>query len=119
MELLMKKMEETSNLKKDREAIQQYTSARDVEAIQRCEVQEETLEVISAVDNGQPRQSGPTPRFQGQGNFKKSSWPTLRDLVVIQAKINEGINKRLLANDKTLELLNSKMDSLASVVKDQ
>jgi len=52
-------------------------------------------------------------------NFQKSSWPTLRDLVVNQAKINEGINKRLLSNDKTLELLTSKMDSLASVVKDQ
>ena len=119
MELLMKKIEETSNFKKDREAIQQYTSARAVEAIQRCEVQEETPEVVSAFDNGQPRQSGPTPRFQGQGNFQKSSWPTLRDLVVNQAKINEGINKRLLANDKTLELLTSKMDSLASAVKDQ
>ena len=82
-------------------------------------MQEETPEVVSAFDNGQPRQSRPTPRFQGQGNFQKSSWPTLRDLVVNQAKINEGINKRLLANDKTLELLTSKMDSLASTVKDQ
>jgi len=53
MELLMKKMEETSNFKKDREAIQQYTSARAVEAIQRCEVQEEILEVVSTFDNGQ------------------------------------------------------------------
>jgi len=51
--------------------------------------------------------------------LQKSSWPTLRDLVVNQAKINEGINKRLLADDKILELLTSKMDSLASVVKDQ
>jgi len=82
-------------------------------------VQEETPEVVSAFDNGQPRQSGPTPCFQGQGNFQKSSWPTLRYLVVNQAKINEGINKRLLANDKTLELLTSKMDSLASIIKDQ
>jgi len=106
MELLMKKREETSNFKKDREAIQQYTSTRVVKAIQRCEVQEETPEVVSAFDNG-------------QGNFQKSSWPTLRDLVVNQAKINEGINKRLLANDKTLELLTSKMDSLASAVQDQ
>ena len=115
----MKKIEETSNFKKDQEAIQQYTSTRVVEAIQRCEVREETLEVVSAFDNGQPRQSGSTPCFQGQGNFQKSSWPMLRDLVVNQAKINEGINKRLLANDKTLELLTFKMDSLASAVQDQ
>jgi len=40
-------------------------------------------------------------------------------LVVNQAKIIQGINKRLLDNDKTLELLTSKMDSLASAVKDQ
>jgi len=55
MELLVKKMEETSNFKKDQEAIQQYTSARAVETIQRCEVQEEIPEVVSAFDNGQPR----------------------------------------------------------------
>jgi len=70
MELLMKKMEETSNFKKDREAIQQYTSPRVVEAIQRCEVQEEIPEVVSAFNNAQPQQSRPTPRFQGQGNFQ-------------------------------------------------
>jgi len=73
MELLIKKMEETSNFKKDREAIQQYTSALVVETIQRCEVQEEIPEVVSAFDNGKPRQSGPTPHFQGQGNVQKSS----------------------------------------------
>jgi len=61
MELLMKKMEETSNFKKDQEAIQKYTSARAVETIQRCEVQEEIPVVVSAFDNGQPRQSEPTP----------------------------------------------------------
>ena len=82
-----------TNFKKDREAIQQYTSARVVETIQRCVVQEEILEVVSAFDNGKPRQSEPISCFQGQGNFQKSSRPILRDLVVNQAKINEGINK--------------------------
>jgi len=47
-------MEETSNFKKDREAIQQYASARAVETIQRCELQKEILEVVCAFNNGQP-----------------------------------------------------------------
>ena len=60
-----------------------------------------------------------TSCFKGQGNTSKSNWPSLKDLVINQAKINEDMNKRLLANDKTLESLTTKMDSLASSVKDQ
>ena len=36
-----------------------------------------------------------------------------------QTKINESMNNKLLANDKTLETLNAKMDDLASAVKNQ
>jgi len=63
IELLMKKMEETSNFKKDREAIQQYTSARVVETIQRCEVRIQQWETTTKR----------TDSTLGQGNFQKSS----------------------------------------------
>ena len=36
-----------------------------------------------------------------------------------QAKINENINKKLLANDKTLESLNVKLETLSSTLKNQ
>jgi hypothetical protein len=36
-----------------------------------------------------------------------------------QVKINENINKKLLANDKTLESLNVKLETLSSTLKNQ
>ena len=36
-----------------------------------------------------------------------------------QVKINENINKKLLANDKTLESLNVKIETLSSTLKNQ
>ena len=43
----------------------------------------------------------------------------LRDLVLGQVKINENISKKLLANDKTLESLNEKLETLFSTLKNQ
>ena len=36
-----------------------------------------------------------------------------------QAKTNENINKKLLANDKSLESLNFKLETLSSTLKNQ
>ena len=36
-----------------------------------------------------------------------------------QVKINENINKKLLVNDKTLESLNVKLETLSSMLKNQ
>jgi hypothetical protein len=43
----------------------------------------------------------------------------LKDLVLGQAKINEPLNKKLLANDKTLESINIKIETLSSTLKNQ
>jgi hypothetical protein len=43
----------------------------------------------------------------------------LKDLVLGQAKINESLNKKLLANDKTLESINIKIETLSSALKNQ
>jgi hypothetical protein len=40
-------------------------------------------------------------------------------LVFGQAKINEGLNKKLTTNDKILENINSQIKGLASAVKNQ
>jgi len=43
----------------------------------------------------------------------------LRDLVFGQAKINESLNKNLVANDKILEGINVKVETLSSALKSQ
>jgi len=45
--------------------------------------------------------------------------PSLRDLVFGQAKINESLNKKLVANDKILEGINAKVETLSSAIKNQ
>jgi len=43
----------------------------------------------------------------------------LRDLVFGRAKINESLNKKLDANDKILESINAKVETLSSAIKNQ
>ena len=43
----------------------------------------------------------------------------MKDLVLGQSKINDSINKKMLANDKILENLSEKMDSFSSTIKNQ
>ena len=66
------------------------------------------------------------PPFQGGNNYNSSfnlnfnsNQPPLRELVLGQVKINENINKKLLANEKSLESLNIKLETLSSTLKNQ
>ena len=43
----------------------------------------------------------------------------MRDLVFGQAKINESLNKKLAANDKILESIHAKVETLSSAHKNQ
>ena len=43
----------------------------------------------------------------------------MRDLVFGKAKINESLNKKLAANDKILEGINAKVETLSSTLKNQ
>jgi hypothetical protein len=62
------------------------------------------------------------PYYQG-GNGNSSSFnpnqPSMRDLVLGQAKINESLQKKLAANDKSLETIQAKMDGIFSTIKNQ
>ena len=62
--------------------------------------------------------------YQGKylGNYYNScnsKQPSLRDLILEQARINENISKKLAFNDKILENINTKMVSFSSAIKDQ
>ena len=67
------------------------------------------------------------PPFQGGGNNFNSNFnlnfnsiqPSLRDLVFGQAKINKSLNKKLAANDKILESIHAKVETLSSAHKNQ
>ena len=52
-------------------------------------------------------------------NSFNSKQPSLRDLILEQARINENISKKLAFNDKVLENINTKMDNFSSAIKDQ
>jgi hypothetical protein len=43
----------------------------------------------------------------------------LRDLVLGQAKVNETLQKKLAANDKSLETIQARMDGISSAIKNQ
>jgi hypothetical protein len=63
------------------------------------------------------------PQYQGgNSNFNSnynSNQPSLKDLVLGQAKINENLAKKLIFNDKMLENINSKIEGLNFSIKNQ
>jgi hypothetical protein len=59
-------------------------------------------------------------RKEGNSNYNyNSNSPSLKDLVLGQAKINENLTKKLSFNDKMLENINSKIGGLSSSIKNQ
>jgi hypothetical protein len=58
---------------------------------------------------------------QNGGNYSNSfnNQPSIKDLVFGQARINESLNKKLAANEKVLENLNSTIESFSSAMKNQ
>ena len=76
------------------------------------ETQEEAL-YLNGNNNGFRPQGGqgwnqPRPYYQGGNGYPNSfnpNQPTLRDLVYGQAKINESLQKKLAATDKSMETI--------------
>ena len=64
--------------------------------------------------NNQSRPQGGNSNFNSKFN---SNQPSLKDLVLGQAKINENLTKKLMFNDKMLENINSKIEGLSSSIK--
>ena len=89
----------------------------------------ETREDAAYINNGYRQQGGNNgwnnqsrPPFQGNSNHNSnfnSNQPLLKDLVLGQAKINENLTKKMINNDKIIENMNTKIESLSSSVKNQ
>ena len=64
----------------------------------------------------------PCPYYQ-EGNENSNSFnpnqPTLRDLVYGQVKIDESLQKKLAAIDKSMETIHAKMDGFSTAMKNQ
>jgi uncharacterized coiled-coil protein SlyX len=87
------------------------------------ETREEAMYMGNNNNNGYRPQGGqgwnqPRLYYQGgnnNGNF--SNQPSLKDLVIAQAKTTDALNKKLAANDKILENINVKLDGLLPLFK--
>jgi hypothetical protein len=85
-----------------------------------------TCEEVAFINNGF-RQPGNNEwnnqsRPQGNSNYNSnynSNQPFFKELVLGQTKINENITKKLMHNDKMLKNINSQIEGLTSVVKNQ
>ena len=53
----------------------------------------------------------------GNSNSFNPNQPTLRDLVYGQAKINESLQKKLDASDKSMENNHAKIDGFSTAIK--
>jgi uncharacterized coiled-coil protein SlyX len=134
MDLLMKKLEASTNME----------TAKIMDVHMTCEVCGnmghsgndclETREEASFINNdnnnrfhnnysNQGWNSRPNFPFnnQNEGNYSNSfnNQPSIKDLIFGQARINESLNKKLAANEKVLENLNSTIESFTSVMKNQ
>jgi uncharacterized coiled-coil protein SlyX len=135
MDLLMKKLEASSDME----------TTKIMDAHMTCEVcgnvghsrndYSETREEANFINNGnnngfrnnnynnQGWNSRPNFPFNNQngGNYsnKFNNQPSIKDLVFGQARINENLKKKLAANEKVLENLNSTIESFTTAMKNQ
>jgi hypothetical protein len=133
MDLLMKKLEASTNIE----------TSKIMDAHMTCEVCSnvghsgndclETREEANFINNGnnngfrnnnynnQGWNSRPNFSFNNQngGNYSNSfnNQPSIKDLVFGQARINESLTKKLAANEKVLENINSTIESFTASMK--
>ena len=131
MDVLLNWLEQQANYKKDHQAIQDAFNAQNLceeyLGVEFPELQEDVNIIGNNSGSQQQRQGWKQQQrstYQGKylGNYYNSSnpkQPSLRELILEQARINENISKKLAFNDKVLENINTKMDSFSSAIQDQ
>jgi hypothetical protein len=124
MDVLLNWLEWQDNYKRDRQAIQDAFNAqnrcREYLEVEFLKSQEDINTVINTSAPLQQKQGWNQQRSNYQGKYPDnySKQPSLRELILEQAKINDNIAKKLVANDKILENINIKIDSFSSTIKD-
>ena len=129
MDLLMKKLEDRASEKQ--EVMHIHDSSMTCEACgstghlgNNCP---ETHEDVNFVNNNNyfcPQQNQgwnqqERPNYQGNYQGNNFNQPPLRELIAGQSKLMEELSRNVATNDKILENINNRMDSFASVIKNQ
>ena len=83
------------------------------------ETREDVAYIINGFQQGNNNRWNNQSRPQGGNSNFNSKQPSLKDLVLGQAKINENLTKKLMFNDKMIENINSKLENVSSLVKTQ
>jgi uncharacterized coiled-coil protein SlyX len=131
MDLLIKRLDDRASEKK--EVIHIHDSRMTCEECggtshsgYNCPEIQEDVNYINNNTNYRPQNQGwnqqQKPSYSGnyQGNYQGNNFNTpLRDLVAGQYKLLDQVSKKIASNDKLLETINNRMDSFASVIKNQ
>jgi hypothetical protein len=137
MDILLNWLKQRANYKRDRQTIQDAFNAQNTYeeclGIEFPQYQEDVNIIGNNLGSQQQRQGwNQQQQFAYQGKYPSNNYnsfnpkqPSLRELILEQARINENIFKKLAFNDKVLENINTKwivftkMDSFSSTIKDQ
>jgi hypothetical protein len=100
MDVLLNRLEEQANFKKNRQALQDsMNTSRNSSLVvhKSAPTQEKDLQL--------------RPAYVGKYTGNNSKQPSLRELIEEQDKLTNNLSKKLVANDKILEDINVKMDN--------
>jgi hypothetical protein len=108
MDVLLNKLEERANFKKDRQALQDLMNTSRNSSL-----------VVHKSTPTQEKDLQPRPTYAGKYTSNNSKRPSLQELIEEHDKITNNLSKKLVANDKILEDINVKMDNFSEILKNQ
>jgi hypothetical protein len=108
MDVLLYRLKERANFKKDRQALQNSINTS---------INSSLVVHKSAPTQEKDLQARLT--YAGKYTGNNSKRPSLRELIEEQDEITNKLSKKLVANDKILEDINVKMDNFSEILKDQ
>jgi uncharacterized coiled-coil protein SlyX len=129
MDLLMKKLDERDNEKKEIKLI--HNSRIICEECggighsgNNCPEIQEDVNYINNNNNYRPQQNQgwsqqQRPNYSGNYQGNNFNQAPLREMITNQNKVIENMSRKLASNDKILETINNTIDSFTSIIKNQ
>jgi hypothetical protein len=108
MDMLMNRLKERANFKRDQQALQDSMSTSRNSSL-----------VVHKSAPTQEKGLQPRPTYASKYTDNNSKQPSLQELIEEQDKITNNLSKKLVANDKILEDINVKMYNISEILKDQ
>jgi hypothetical protein len=108
MDVLLNRLKERANFKKDQQALQDSINTSRNSSL-----------VVHKSAPTEEKDLQPRPTYAGKYTNNNSKRPSLRELIEEQDEITNNLSKKLVANDKILEDINAKMDNFSTILQDQ